>query len=160
MIELDNSDKEIEKFVEGVTRLKIESINVPVFRIPNWPKKETGVEINLGRVEFLLPVETNMGMMKLKKQKRKIKVEIIYDGALHLTVYDRLGRESETCESNHHNSHKSRLKALILFYQLRERIFTKIIQQLNEDLNAHDEVINLAKEAIETFVPSMVADKL
>ena len=54
----------------------------------------------------------------------------------------------------------SRLQAVILFDQLKEVIFAKILQKLRGGVGQHNETIAMVEKAMQPFIPFLVAEEL
>jgi len=73
------------------------------------------------------------------------------------TWYD---HDSYTSNAEYGDPNLIRLRALVLFHQFKDEIFTLIIQKLKADLEGYNHVIEEVKRAFEPFVPFVVADAL
>lgn len=154
MKRLKNSDK-LKGFLEKVSELNIEEIELPEFYIPNWPK-EAEVRVSLGRREFLLPVKTKeTELYKLKKKKKGISFRISSDGSIEMDIR---GDYREYTSNSYITSR--RICVLILFYQFEEEIYERVIEELKTDRGEHHQVVELVKKAFDPFKPFLVADKL
>lgn len=154
---------DVKKFIENLHGMKIGNVDIPTFFIPNW----IGImmQVDLGRKKvFILKEKEKTGLFALESVKKRILVTVdkggyIGIGFVHgafLSFFD----FDDEWNYSHSGSSVTRLFTLILFQQLKEALFRKIIEQLNETKDEHNIAIAMARKAFEPFIPFLVADTL
>src|SRR3989338_3843374 len=74
--------EDIGLFAENLAELQIKAFEVPQnIKIPNWPKADITVRINLGKKEYLYPTKTDeTGTLCLIKKRHEVRFVVRENG--------------------------------------------------------------------------------
>lgn len=149
----------IRSFAEELVNLEIQEVEVPKnTRLPNWPKAAGEVTVKLGKRDYIYPIKAEMtGMLRLVRKNHWITFKIRSDGTFQVRFF---GWRRPIWSGSHEDQNLDRVKALILFHQFKAELFARVLQQLKYDLQPHNQVVEMVRQAFEPFIPFVVMDQL
>jgi len=148
---------DLKGFAEELTKLEIKEVEIPKLYIPNWPKAAKRVEIKLDRREFLFPTPiNNTGLLMLVPKRKHLTFWFFENG--NFTVSWWSCSDSSFMSDGHGNL--DRIRAVILFQQFKEELFTRVVQRLKAQLGYHNKAVEMVRQAFEPFIPFVVMGQL
>lgn len=133
--------------------LNIETLDIPVLKIPNWPNGLT-TKVKLGVRSFQIPTnDHSTGLLKLHAGEEKLEFNIYGDGAFSFSYYDKNCHPDFNLHMWTSSNYEMlpRLQALFLFYQFQKEIHDTIIVNLQTGKFGHELVVTAAKKALAPF---------
>lgn len=177
---LANFDKTVEKLGSSISDLQI-----PKFRIPNWPKGLPKIKVRTEDRELLYPQMVSdteplaQGLLALYKKTIHLGVDIWPDGSIGVGVWERhverpfLSKTKTEYQailphfSSKEDGPLDRLCCFILFHQCLDEICSEITRMLQERLiklegavKDYEPVIEGVRRSFEPLIPFLVADEL
>ena len=163
---------------EELTKLEVKEMEIPIFVIPNWPK-DFDMRGQLGKRDYRVPVLQNVdsGLLKWHIGRNKISFLVSKDGSIRFKFHGFsrptfdygiffFQKEKEWYYRSRHwvssdyPKNLSRLATVALFDQFRVDIFLKILPELKNNSQIHNQVVEEVKKAFEPFIPFIVMDQL
>lgn len=134
-------------------------IEVPPFKIPNWPSGYAKV-MDLGDRKITFPKAKN-NFLELEVLFRNIAVQLTTDGSIIFDIdgeatKDRYGNATNKEFSTSSGDLYVRLVAIMLLFQLQEDIIARLTESIDEHFNSLDIIRNILKP----YAPAMVAEQL
>ncbi len=163
----------VRDIAEELTRLEVEELEIPKFAIPNWP---SGVVVsgNLGKRDYRVPVLQGNNLLQWKTGRHKISFWVTDKGVIGFRFHFSFGKRRPTFDEKYgpesysriryvtsdYEKNPSRLATVILFDQFKVDVLLKILPELKNNSQIHNQVIEEAKKAFEPFIPFVVLDQL
>ena len=144
---------------EALQGAKLKKLSVPNdIRIPYWPSAIGSAKLNLGMKDYLyLELSAKTGFLHIEKKVHTVLMTIHKNGAFTF-----LFEEPDAPMHVRSNSISTldRVRAVLLFHQFREEICEKLASLLKADEVKHNQAVLTIEEAMETFIPYMLADDI
>lgn len=168
----------VRDIAEELTKLEVKEVEIPIFSISNWPK-DFDVSDQLGKKDYHVPVLQDGGgsLLKWHIGRNKISFQVHKDGSIRFKfhgfgrpTFDRGAFFSQRHKewyygsrhwvSSDYDKNLSRLATVVLFDQFKVDIFLRVLPELKNNSQIHNQVIEEVKKAFEPFIPFIVLDQL
>lgn len=163
----------IRDIAEELTKLEVKELEIPKFAIPNWPPGVV-VKGQLGKRDYRVPVLQGNNLLKWRTGRHKISFWVTDKGVIGFRFHFSFGSRRPTFDkkygsepysriryvSSDYKKNLSRLATVILFDQFKVDVLLRVLPELKNNSQIHNQVIEEVKKAFEPFVPFIVLDQL
>lgn len=168
----------LRDIAEELTKFEVKEVKVPIFNIPNWPK-DFDISGQLGKRDYRVPVlhDSSSGLLEWYISRNKISFRISKDGSIRFKFH---GFNRPTFDYGHfffskekkwyygsrhwassdYEKNLSRLATVVLFDQFKVDILLRILPELKNSSQIHNQIAEEVKKTFEPFIPFIVLDKL